>query len=562
MEHREKVARQLFHLAWMLHANTLVCRCIVREAYDGVRHTEAQQLKRHQKQQERSSKQTSPSKGPRFYKVTLRGAAVAQMALYAASTRWERDQESAAPMRRLAYQPTVEDRFWRYMKMVVMESMSRRAVYAAMGLGGALYTYHWKEIRDLGAWEDKTSEANSQRFLTRVEDRFPGALAALYSRAAQPHERVLISAALSTFAPWVPDFAPHAVAPADKKGGLVAHYFDPSDTTEKAERLRIHALLDPHCAGLARLIRDYNDNFTPWSDMALPDPDHKLGFPLAESLPLSAQERLQPPPMTEDEWAEFLHTLQSQEERRRHFCSDGALMVYADGVERARLEATSGTQQTFCVPDLVSYVEVFGQDADGPLLLAAFLVQEPDDYEDGDELSWVIEHAGGLRCTLTVRVEAGEAGADLSHMSLTYEAPQPHEAPARVPEAPLHERLLHWLSPLWHPPLAGEPVTAAAISSQTQIFMLDAGDIQLTCAWWPGDDDTAAGLRVTWRAHLTQPGDLWVRFTSVDNASAVLAERLLGAERAGEQVWIAYDLGFDPTRVPWSLQLFLTAPSA
>jgi transcriptional regulator with XRE-family HTH domain len=128
------------------------------------------------------------------------------------------------------------------------------------------------------------------------------------------------------------------------------------------------------------------------------------------------------------------------------------------------------------------------------------------------------------------------------------------------PRPSLLDRVVQWLSPLWHPPLAGEPVTAADTSEQAHVFMLDVGEIHLTCAWWPGDADTAAGLRLAWSANITQPGDLWVRFTRPENAAEVLAECLLGEELAGEQIWLAHDLGFDPTRVPWALHILLTEP--
>jgi hypothetical protein len=42
---------------------------------------------------------------------------------------------------------------------------------------------------------------------------------------------------------------------------------------------RIHALIDPICAGLPRLIREYNQQFPLVSASRLKDPDHTLEIP-------------------------------------------------------------------------------------------------------------------------------------------------------------------------------------------------------------------------------------------------------------------------------------------
>ena len=42
---------------------------------------------------------------------------------------------------------------------------------------------------------------------------------------------------------------------------------------------RIHALIDPTCAGLPRLIREYNESLPAQSVLRLKDPDHKLEIP-------------------------------------------------------------------------------------------------------------------------------------------------------------------------------------------------------------------------------------------------------------------------------------------
>lgn len=126
--------------------------------------------------------------------------------------------------------------------------------------------------------------------------------------------------------------------------------------------------------------------------------------------------------------------------------------------------------------------------------------------------------------------------------------------------AGLTDRLVLWLSPLWHPPLAGELVTAADTSAQEQVFSLDDGEIRVTCEWRAAYQDQPAMLRITWQAHITLPGDFWVRFTRLDDPTAVLAEVRLGSALEGEEVFTAHALGFDPTQEPWALTLLLKEP--
>lgn len=124
----------------------------------------------------------------------------------------------------------------------------------------------------------------------------------------------------------------------------------------------------------------------------------------------------------------------------------------------------------------------------------------------------------------------------------------------------LRDYHVRWLSPLWHPPLAGELVTAADTSAQEQVFSLDDGEIRVTCEWRAAYQDQPAMLRITWQAHITLPGDFWVRFTRLDDPTAVLAEVRLGSALEGEEVFTAHALGFDPTQEPWALTLLLKEP--
>lgn len=122
------------------------------------------------------------------------------------------------------------------------------------------------------------------------------------------------------------------------------------------------------------------------------------------------------------------------------------------------------------------------------------------------------------------------------------------------------DRLVRWLSPPWRPAWAGEMVTAADVSAQEHVFSLDDGEIQVTCRWQAAYRNLPATLRVAWHAHLSIPGDFWVRFTHPDDPTRPPVELRLGQTLAGEEEFTAETLGFDPTRDPWALAILLKAP--
>ena len=122
------------------------------------------------------------------------------------------------------------------------------------------------------------------------------------------------------------------------------------------------------------------------------------------------------------------------------------------------------------------------------------------------------------------------------------------------------DRLVRWLSPPWQPTWAGEVVTAADISAQEQVFALDDGEIRVTCGWRAAYRNLPATLRVTWHAHLSIPGDFWIRFTHPHDPTRPPVELRLGQTLAGEEEFTAQTLGFDPTRDPWALAILLKAP--
>jgi transcriptional regulator with XRE-family HTH domain len=149
---------------------------------------------------------------------------------------------------------------------------------------------------------------------------------------------------------------------------------------------------------------------------------------------------------------------------------------------------------------------------------------------------------------------------DLLHLQVPPQEAEQLHSHAEVTRPTLRdhlEDLVRWLSPLWCPPLAGEVVTAAETPAQEHVFYLDEGSIRVTCAWWAARQTQPTSLRIAWHADLTLGGEFWARFTRADDATVVLAEVPLGQALAGEEVFSAQELGFDPTCEPWAVALLL-----
>jgi hypothetical protein len=95
----------------------------------------------------------------------------------------------------------------------------------------------------------------------------------LRTRPPTERERQVIHRSLALFTPWG---APHLPPPAPN-GSILETHFD--GVCGQSDWDRIHALVDPGCAGLPRLIREYNESFPRGSTARLDDPDHTLTIP-------------------------------------------------------------------------------------------------------------------------------------------------------------------------------------------------------------------------------------------------------------------------------------------
>jgi hypothetical protein len=549
MDPREwSTLQDLWAVVYALHPHRPVAECVLLDAYDTVDYLARRDIHRDDMSNSRGSQGA--------YRLGLTPRTLWQVATYLASEGWERDQEAATPTRRPGYQPTAEDLLVRYLKTLTWWAMERRVPYAVVALGCSLYTYTPQDMGHLVYWAANNIHRTHGVTVARLHDRFGDDLRLetasrrrqVALRAPTAEEKSVVHRALTCFAPWTP-------CPLDRRppGALWECLFANQAASAREERAQVHALLDPQCAGFAQLIDDYNRTFKGLSAMQLDPPDEKLGVPF---LPPAASsggaprvpERFQPPPLSPDDLARLEHILAHRRARRQRMRPE-RLSVAVDGRDVLQHPAQDRPSGAILVPPHASYLQVYGHDADGPLLLAVIPLAEAPER--------VAIPAGEQTVTLTLQPVWTATGAlEQYRLQLTSD-----RAPVRA-RAPLHDQLLRWLSDYWHPPLAGVLVTAADIPPQEKTFYLDEGTIRVTCTWWPATLERPAGLWMQWRADLPRPGEIWVRFTRAEPeaAAGVLAEVSLGQALTGEVTWLAGTLGFDPAREPWALALLLREP--
>jgi hypothetical protein len=215
------------------------------------------------------------------YRLRLPEDCLPQYCVYLASDAHERAQEYPRPGQEPRYRPTPDDYLVRYIKCLVWWTMDRNACHVAVALGCFLYGYQPGDIASLApeVFNQHNIRRVKRRLARQLQSRFQranimsGDHHTLRTRPPTARERQLIQHSLALFTPWG---SPHVPTPALERSVLETH-FDGAPVQSDWER--IHALIDPACAGLPRLIREYNDGFPGGSEARLEDPDYMLEIP-------------------------------------------------------------------------------------------------------------------------------------------------------------------------------------------------------------------------------------------------------------------------------------------
>jgi hypothetical protein len=260
----EHILQRMYDLAQCLHPNSGVALSVTLEACERVTIIRRMQDRR-----------------TGHYKFSLPEACLPQYCVYLASDAREREQENTPPGQEPRYRPTPDDWLVRYIKALVWWTMDRNACHVAVALGCFLYGYQPGEIASLAP------EIFNQHNIRRVKRRLAHQIQArfqrlhpfcddhhtLHTRTPTAHERQLVQHALALFTPWE---SPHLSVPASSQSILETHF---NGMAARSDWERIHALIDPTCAGLPRLIQQYNESFPRGSDVRLEDPDYTLAIP-------------------------------------------------------------------------------------------------------------------------------------------------------------------------------------------------------------------------------------------------------------------------------------------
>ena len=136
------------------------------------------------------------------------------------------------------------------------------------------------------------------------------------------------------------------------------------------------------------------------------DPIHQENVPtIGGNSPATPGDRFSPVRLSHTAM-DFLHRSLERNQRRRSVCRARHLRVCIDGEERWRCDPGVGVYEPFRVPLSASYIEVFGDDNDGNLLLAVFPLPEPEVVEDDRAQHMCVTLEGGQ--TVTVEIALGD----------------------------------------------------------------------------------------------------------------------------------------------------------
>ena len=106
----------------------------------------------------------------------------------------------------------------------------------------------------------------------------------------------------------------------------------------------------------------------------------------------------------------FLHRFLERNQCRRSVYRARHLRVCIDGEERSRCDPGVSVYELFRVPLSASYMEIFGDDDDGNLLLAVFPLPEPEAVEDDRAQHMCVTLEGGQTVAIEIALGYGTGG--------------------------------------------------------------------------------------------------------------------------------------------------------
>ena len=239
----------VYDLVFPLHPRKEVALRVTMDACDFLRELERSQARRR--------------RSARHWKADMTQEQLLQYAAYTVSYYRELDQESPRPLLPPFYQPTREDRIVRYVKHLIWRTYLLNARSIAIGIGCLLYAYKPSEIADLlYLFEERGLRTIKMRLAEDLRERFANDDVvspdgkSMRIIPASDNDRLIIEGALKAFTPWGTDH----LEPPTRDRLMLDMLWDEENPVSDWQRK--HALIDPECAGLARLINEYNKFFS------------------------------------------------------------------------------------------------------------------------------------------------------------------------------------------------------------------------------------------------------------------------------------------------------------
>jgi len=111
--------------------------------------------------------------------------------------------------------------------------------------------------------------------------------------------------------------------------------------------------------------------------------------------------------------------------------------------------------------------------------------------------------------------------------------------------------LYEWNSHLWQPQFAGQHISACDIPEDNHHFLMNDGEIHISCLWRGAYRNAPAYIQVKWKANLSVSYEIWIAFINPETQS-VFSEIFLGTHLEGGKVIPDNVLKFDPTKTRWA----------
>lgn len=352
-------------------------------------------------------------------KVSLSEPHLLQRLVYVESEEFERRREQASrstPVPADVRPARHSDLVVYFIKHLVRITTKRNSFYVTLGLSRLLYNYTTPETMELynlviqdpdRVHDDYYYRSRKALLLKELKDRFGTLLEVTKGvrgeqrwRANEDTERyaALARERLLWFTPWkAPCVVPEQFDPLNETINQLNFAGRHPDEEHEVEVNRLHAALHPEC--FARLA----------AASGFAAPDERLELPhffISDDHDDPNGSSRTPPNLSADD-LRAIDALLAQEATRRRAARASFFRVLVDGAERAEIEDGQSATARLRVDEGAEVIEVYGEDQEGPLLLATYLLN----FNGADAQSSVITVEGGQQISFTTKLLRAEAGA-------------------------------------------------------------------------------------------------------------------------------------------------------